>query len=329
MEFAKLEPDLQQWISDAVKNGQRLSVMVDALLKAGYQPGIAHAVEQCLVDFESKRTPSQLPATETSLQLEQQTPAQTSHQTAQQTTQQTGPFAGHNSHLENDMADGGQRFRIFEPSSNLIDLGDRQVEVQLVLQQPNVILFSNLLSDSECDALIEMARPQLKRSRVVNPELGTFDKQEIRTSSGTFFKRAVNPLVAGIESRIAGLVGVAESRGEVIQVMHYKVGAEYKPHFDFFDPEKTGNKKVLSSGGQRVGTMIMYLNNVEAGGSTVFPEIGLDILPKKGSGLFFSYANEAGQLDYQTLHGGSPVIDGEKWIATKWLRQRDYESRRG
>ena len=81
---------------------------------------------------------------------------------------------------------------------------------------------------------------------------------------------------------------------------------------------------MLSMGGQRVATLIMYLNDVQGGGSTVFPEIGLDVLPRRGNAVFFAYSDDQGRLDPRTLHGGSPVAAGEKWIATKWLRQRTY-----
>jgi prolyl 4-hydroxylase len=68
----------------------------------------------------------------------------------------------------------------------------------------------------------------------------------------------------------------------------------------------------------------MYLNDVEAGGSTVFPEVGLDVLPRRGNAVYFAYTTEQGELDARSLHGGSPVSAGEKWIATKWFRQRPY-----
>jgi prolyl 4-hydroxylase len=27
----------------------------------------------------------------------------------------------------------------------------------------------------------------------------------------------------------------------------------------------------------------------------------------------------------RTLHGGAPVLEGEKWVATKWLREGAFE----
>lgn len=300
MEFTQLQPDLQQWIRDAIERGQSLAAMMDALLKAGYQPAIERAVQQCLAIQGLADQDADVRATA-------------------DVAGERGPA---------NAQEDGKRFRLFELGANRVDLGDRQVEVLLAMGQPNVVLFGNLLCDWECDALIEMSRPQLKPSRVVNAEKGTYDlESDVRTSSGTFFRRGETPLVAAIESRLSRLLGVTESRGEPLQILHYLPGAEYRPHYDFFDPARPGNQHVLAMGGQRVGTFILYLNDVNIGGSTVFPKIGLDILPKKGCGLFFSYADDTGGLDYRTLHGGSPVVEGEKWIATKWLRLGDYVAR--
>jgi prolyl 4-hydroxylase len=120
------------------------------------------------------------------------------------------------------------------------------------------------------------------------------------------------------------LTGHPPDHGEPIQVLHYTPGAEYKPHHDYFDPVQPGNDRVLAMGGQRVATLIMYLNDVEAGGSTVFPRLGLDVLPRRGAAVYFANTQESGEIDARTLHGGSPVVAGEKWIATKWIRQGRY-----
>ena len=96
-------------------------------------------------------------------------------------------------------------------------------------------------------------------------------------------------------------------------------GAEYQPHYDYFDPAHVSTPNILKRGGQRVGTLVIYLNTPLAGGSTIFPDIGLDVAPVKGNAVFFSY--DRPHPATQTLHGGSPVIEGEKWVATKWLRQ--------
>lgn len=201
---------------------------------------------------------------------------------------------------------------------------DREVHILLTLNAPRIVLFGNLLSHEECDALIAASRDRLKPSTVVNSENGAYDRHDARTSYGAHFRRGENELISRIENRIASLLSIPVTHGESIQVLNYAPGAEYKPHFDFFDPRDPGNASVLSMGGQRFASLVMYLNDVEAGGSTVFPEIGLDVLPRKGNAIFFSYAGPDGHLDRLSLHGGSPVAGGEKWIATKWLRLGEY-----
>ena len=207
---------------------------------------------------------------------------------------------------------------------NGLDTPDRTVEMLFVIESPRVVLFGNLLSDEECDLLVSLSRDKLQRSSVVNASTGAYDIHPHRTSSGTYFKRGENELLQRIERRISELVDWPVEHGEPIQVLHYEPGGEYKPHYDYFDPAHPGNQEVLAQGGQRIATLIMYLNNVSRGGSTVFPEIGLDVLPRKGHAVYFAYCDDAGALDVRTLHGGSPVGSGEKWIATKWFRQQPY-----
>jgi len=207
---------------------------------------------------------------------------------------------------------------------NTIATSDRTVEVLMVLQSPRIVLFGDLLSAQECEQMIEAARRKLEPSTVVNAETGDYDVHPDRTSRGTHFERSENELIARVERRISELIDCPAENGEPIQVLHYTLGAEYKPHHDYFDPTQPGNEAVLAMGGQRVATLVMYLNDVTAGGSTVFPSIGLDVLPRRGCAVYFSYVGESGATDERTLHGGSPVVAGEKWIATKWLRQHRY-----
>jgi prolyl 4-hydroxylase len=214
--------------------------------------------------------------------------------------------------------------QILAEQPNSIDAGDREVKLLFALNAPRIVLFGDLLSAEECEGLIEMSRGKLARSNVVDRNTGRYEVHPDRTSEGTYFRRAENELVARIERRIAELTSSAIEHGEPIQVLHYRPGALYKPHFDFFDPADPGNRVVLQAGGQRIATLIMYLNDVPAGGSTVFPEIGLDVIPQRGQAVYFAYADQEDHLDRRTLHGGSAVAAGEKWIATKWIRQREY-----
>ena len=199
---------------------------------------------------------------------------------------------------------------------------DRQVTVLLTLRQPRLVVFGGLLSDDECDALVALAAPRTARSETVVIETGGNEVNAARTSEGMFFGRGETPLCQRIEARIAALLNWPVRNGEGLQVLHYRPGAEYKPHHDYFDPSQPGMAAVLARGGQRVGTLVIYLNTPEQGGATTFPDVALEVAPIKGNAVFFSY--DRPHAVTRTLHGGAPVLAGDKWVATKWLREGEF-----
>ena len=203
-----------------------------------------------------------------------------------------------------------------------IDVGDRQVHVLQVMTSPRVVVFGNLLSDAECEALVADAAPRMKRSLTVAIKTGGEEINADRTSDGMFFARGETSVVKTLERRIASLVNWPVLNGEGLQVLHYGPGAEYKPHYDYFDPAEPGTPAILKRGGQRVATLVIYLTEPMRGGGTVFPDINLTVAPKRGNAVFFSY--DRPHPATRTLHGGTPVIEGEKWIATKWLREGEF-----
>lgn len=205
----------------------------------------------------------------------------------------------------------------------VIDVGDRQVRVLMSMKAPRVVLFGQILSAAECAALIDAARPRLSRSLTVETSSGGEEINADRTSDGMFFQRGELPLVQQLEERIARLLNWPIENGEGLQVLRYGPGAEYKPHHDYFAPDEPGTATILRRGGQRVGTLIIYLNEPEQGGATIFPESALQVVPQLGHAVFFSY--DQPDPGTRTLHGGAPVIKGEKWIATKWLREGRFD----
>jgi prolyl 4-hydroxylase len=203
-----------------------------------------------------------------------------------------------------------------------IDVGDRRVSVLSSMAKPHIIVFGNVLSDEDCDALIAAAKPRLNRSLTVETKTGGEELNADRTSNGMFFRRDENEVVAALEKRLAALANWPIQNGEGLQVLHYRPGTEYKPHYDYFDPVEPGTATILKRGGQRVATIIVYLSEPEKGGGTTFPDVQLEVAPKRGNAVFFSY--DCAHPNSKSLHGGAPVIAGEKWIATKWLREREF-----
>lgn len=291
---AAITPELREWIVQQASAGIAATKVLKAMLNAGWQEDVAlYALESVLTEHLQGGQAQQQPQSATAALAE---PAA------------SRPMPGP------DLTD----------SPRQIELAGRQVDVILSLKRPRVAVFAHFLSEQECDELIALAQPRMKRSLTVNKQsaAGGTEVNKSRTSDGMFFSRGENPLVAAIEARIAGLLRWPVSHGEGLQVLHYRPGAEYKPHYDYFDPRSPGTPALLKRGGQRVGTLLMYLNNPVKGGGTTFPAVGLEIAAQRGHALFFSY--DRPHPDTLSLHGGAPVIEGEKWVATKWLREQEF-----
>eukprot|EP00899_Mesostigma_viride_P010107 jgi/Mesvir1/19098/Mv12847-RA.4 len=139
-------------------------------------------------------------------------------------------------------------------------------KIKLISWSPRAYLYSGFLTPEECDHIMALAKPAMKKSQVVDNETGKSKDSNIRTSSGTFLRRGQDAIIEAIERRVADYSMIPPENGEGMQVLHYELGQKYDAHFDYFhDPVNIRN------GGQRIATVLMYLTDVEAGGETVFP----------------------------------------------------------
>ncbi|BAT77655.1 hypothetical protein LR48_Vigan09g034900 [Vigna angularis] len=210
---------------------------------------------------------------------------------------------------------------------------------EILSWEPRAFIYHNFLSKEECEYLIELAKPYMVKSSVVDSKTGKSTESRVRTSSGMFLKRGRDKVVQDIEKRIADYTFIPVENGEGLQILHYEVGQKYEPHYDYFlDEFNTKN------GGQRIATVLMYLSDVEEGGETVFPAAttnfssvpwwndlsqcarkGLSVKPKRGDALLFWSMRPDASLDPSSLHGGCPVIKGNKWSSTKWMHLHEYK----
>jgi prolyl 4-hydroxylase len=211
-----------------------------------------------------------------------------------------------------------------DTTTNAIQTPDRAVDVLLTFATPRIVLLGNVLGDDECDALCAYVDQRLTRSPVIADANGADQVDSDRTSRGAMLARAETELVTRIDARLASLARWPVERGEGLQVQRYGIGNEYRSHYDWFDASLPGPRKHLERGGQRVGTFILYLCDVEQGGGTSFPGLGLEVQPKKGNALYFANTDAYGAPDRETLHAGMPVVKGVKFIANKWLREHEY-----
>ncbi len=207
-----------------------------------------------------------------------------------------------------------------------LDAGDREVLVHMRTGDPVCAALGNVLDAEECRALIELARPRLKASTLVDPMSGRDVVSDRRTSWGMFFRLEENELVARLDRRLSRLMNMPLENGEGLQVLHYPTGAGSEPHFDYLQPSNAANRESIARSGQRVSTLVTYLNDVPAGGQTVFPALGWATSPLQGNAVYFEYADDRGAVDTRSLHASAPVTQGEKWVVTKWMRQRHFVS---
>lgn len=185
----------------------------------------------------------------------------------------------------------------------------------LVHADPPVYQVDGFLSDAECTRLIAAAAPRLRPSTVVHAA-GTI-AMAARTSATCFCDKRD---MAWLHDRVAALTGSPVAHHEAAQVARYMPGQQYTAHQDAFDATTAGGRACMAKGGQRVATVLMYLNDVAAGGATAFPKLGMRFQPRRGHAIVFFPATTAGELDERALHAAEPAKD-VKWVSQVWVRQ--------
>ena len=287
-------PELSAWIQHNLERGCVEQDLVKSMCTQGFQPGLA---EGLIAAFVRARREGIAPPRDT-LTLDGL-----------------------------DEADGGEyRYETPRmPAGPVIRTPDRDVAVLSRLARPCVAVLESVLSAEECEQLIALARPRLRPSTVVDPITGEDRAVEHRDSEGMFFRIEETPFIARIDQRISALMGMPVENGEGLQVLRYGPAAKTSPHFDFLVPGNQTNRDSLMRSGQRVSTLVAYLNEVEEGGETVFPEAGLSVLPRRGNAVYFEYCNSLRQVDPLSVHAGAAVLKGEKWALTKWMRERAFK----
>ena len=119
-----------------------------------------------------------------------------------------------------------------------------------------------------------------------------------------------------VNARISLVTGAPVIHQEVTNILHYARAQEYSAHYDFYPPEVAAQK------GQRVATMLVYLNDAYEGGETEFPKLNWRFKGKAGDALLFFSLSPEGLPESASLHAGLPVTKGDKWLLSKWIRDR-------
>jgi len=196
---------------------------------------------------------------------------------------------------------------------------------EFVSHDPRILVSRGFASALECDWLVEAARPRTVPAQIYNPQTGTgFEARNVRNNSAAAFGiLEMGVLLCAMRGRLRASVDLGGHDFEPLMVLHYQTGQQFAPHFDFIDPEQPGLREDIAQKGQRVATLLIYLNDDFTGGQTAFPALGYSFKGGKGDALLFWNTDAQGHPDRRMLHAGMPPLSGEKWLLSQWIRRRD------
>ncbi len=190
-------------------------------------------------------------------------------------------------------------------------------------RDPYIATIDHVFTALECAHLMELGRPLLQPSLTVDPQTGQAVRMPLRTSHSMRFEAFQEDFwLRLMQLRLCQHFGSRLAACEPLALLRYQPGEEYRPHRDYLPPARLAMADG-QLGGQRLYTAFVYLSDVEAGGETDFPKLSVRISPKAGRAVLFRNTLADATPDPRTLHAGLPVIAGEKWLATLWIRERD------
>jgi len=192
---------------------------------------------------------------------------------------------------------------------------------------PRIFTVKKFLPAEACAWLIDQARRRLISAKVKNPETGAAAVDEqMRTNSGAGFSAIESDLIVQLTClRISAAIGLPLIQQEPTNVLHYTPGQQYRSHYDFIVPgDEATFADELRRLGQRVCTVLVYLNDDYEGGETDFPRLNWRFKGETGDALIFWNLSATGERERHSLHAGLPVASGEKWLLSKWIREKPY-----
>ncbi|MBJ6121939.1 prolyl hydroxylase family protein [Sphingomonas mollis] len=187
------------------------------------------------------------------------------------------------------------------------------------IQGAQVYYHPDFLDAATCDRLIAMIDAHRRPSTLLSDR----NDQGFRTSDSCDMDRW-SPDVQPIDEGIAALLGIDPLHGETMQGQRYAPGQQFRAHHDYFHESESYWQRMLQEGGQRTWTAMIYLNDVAEGGATWFPQAGIKVAPRRGMMLAWNNMKPDGSPNELTIHEGMPVVEGVKYIVTKWFREERW-----
>jgi hypothetical protein len=196
-------------------------------------------------------------------------------------------------------------------------------EPKAVVAAPRIAVVAGLVAPRACDWIVERARPHMQRAQVYDPRDGGGRTAPARSNSEMRFGfEQLDLVLMFTAARIAALTGFPFQAMEPASVLHYRPGEEFRPHYDYLDPGIASFAAEVARIGQRVATLLLYLNADFGGGESDFPLAKFRFKGGKGDALLFYNVTPDGNPDSLTLHAGLPPTSGEKWLFSQWIRPR-------
>jgi len=200
--------------------------------------------------------------------------------------------------------------------------------MEVICNDPLIRIYDNFISDEECEFIINVSKDKMIRANVSDDSID-ISSYNGRTNSSYWIPLDEYELMKQLAIRISKTIGLYDYKNfENFQVIHYYKNQEYKYHYDAYDKNEPDKyEQYCSERGNRLMTVLCYINDVERGGGTGFDSLNdkpeqLIVLPKKGRMVVFQNVHLDGSLHKKSRHAGLPVEEGEKWAFNLWVRER-------
>lgn len=201
-------------------------------------------------------------------------------------------------------------------------------QAEVLHEAPLIRRLPEVIHPLALDALINLAAPLVRRSQIVDARTGAVRADPMRTSwHMTIGPRQHDHVLETIERCIGRVTGLPSLNGEFLQILRYRQGEEYRLHVDYFNESGVDFHRAIADGGQRAQTALVYLNEGYGEGCTRFPRLNIEVKGRRGDMLHFRNLDENAVGCKDTLHAGAPVVTGEKWVLSQWIRSERYPPR--
>lgn len=201
----------------------------------------------------------------------------------------------------------------------------RSPETGVLCEAPRIEVIDDFASAEECAHIIDLARGDMGNASIINADGESVENNLRRTANIGWVYTDQTKIVRAMVQRAAEAAGMPAKNCERIQVVHYEAGGKYTPHLDTYKPDPTNAHYRMA--GQRLKTGLLYLHEPGKGGSTSFPKAKAKVKPKVGRLALFDLVEPGtAEPDLKSVHAGTPVWSGEKWVCNFWFCEKTVKS---